>query len=192
MDKDPIRQFKLWFDEASAAGVPLPEAFCLSTVSPDGLPEGRMILLKEADASGFVFYTNLESPKAHALAKRPQAALTFYWEPLRRQVRIQGRTERVSDAEADAYFRTRPRESQIGAWASFQSTPLDSRETLEKRFGEFSEKYEGRDVPRPAHWSGYRVVPDAVEFWIERPNRLHDRFLYTRTGGGWSMKRLYP
>ncbi len=170
----------------------LPEACCLSTVSPEGLPEGRMILLKGADESGFVFYTNLESPKARSLAAHPHAALTFYWQPFRRQVRVLGRVEKVTEDEADAYFHTRPRESRLGAWASLQSEPLDSRETLERRFGEFSKKYEGREVPRPPHWSGYRIVPDEIEFWIERPMRLHDRFLYARSDAGWKITRLYP
>jgi pyridoxamine 5'-phosphate oxidase len=192
LESNPLLQFRLWFEEAARSGLALPEACCLSTVSPEGSPEGRMILLKGADDAGFVFYTNLESPKARALEACRRAALTFYWETLRRQVRVEGRSEKVTDTEADVYFRTRPRESQIGAWASLQSEPLDSRVTLENRFEEFSKKYEGRDVPRPPHWSGYRIVPDAIEFWVERPNRLHDRFLYTRKGGAWAMARLYP
>jgi pyridoxamine 5'-phosphate oxidase len=192
LDKDPVKQFQLWFDEASASGVPLPEAACLSTVSREGEPEGRMILLKEADERGFVFYTNFNSPKARSLQAHPLAALTFYWEKLRRQVRLVGKTEKVSDAEADAYFDSRPRESQLGAWASFQSEILDARETLEKRFEELSRKYEGKDIPRPAHWSGYRIVPAKIEFWIERPNRLHDRFLYELKGKEWVVTRLNP
>lgn len=192
MDKDPVKQFQAWLSEASASGVPLPEAACLSTVSGNGEPEGRMILLKEADERGFVFYTNLNSPKAQALQAHPQASLTFYWEKLRRQVRLTGRTEKVSGAEADAYFQSRPRDSQLGAWASFQSEVLDKRETLEKRFAELSRKYEGSVIPRPVHWSGYRIVPDKIEFWIERPNRLHDRFLYERKGKDWTVTRLNP
>jgi pyridoxamine 5'-phosphate oxidase len=192
LGKDPIKQFKLWLNEASASGIPLPEAVCLSTVSPKGRPEGRMVLLKGANRRGFVFYTNLKSAKAASLKKRPYASLTFYWEKFRRQVRVEGKVEAVSSADADAYFRSRPRESQLGAWASDQSAPLDSRETLEKRYEAFEEKYEGRGVPRPPFWSGYRIVPDQIEFWIERPRRLHDRFRYTRRGLGWKIIRLYP
>ncbi|HEX5037261.1 MAG TPA: pyridoxamine 5'-phosphate oxidase [bacterium] len=192
MDRNPIRQFQLWFREAAASGIPLPEAACLSTVGPKGSPEGRMILLKGADAKGFVFYTNLKSAKASSLRKRPQAALTFYWEKFRRQVRVSGKVTAVSKAEADAYFRSRPRESRLGAWASDQSAVLDSRETLERRFDEFERKFEGKDVPRPPFWSGFRIVPDAVEFWIERPRRLHDRFLYRRKGSKWTVARLFP
>jgi len=192
LNKDPIKQFRIWFEEAAASGVPLPEAACLSTVSPKGLPEGRMILLKGADRRGFVFYTNLKSHKAAALKKLPHAALTFYWEKFRRQVRVSGRTVPVSKAEADAYFRSRPRESRLGAWASDQSAVLDSRETLERRFDEVERKFEGKDVPRPSFWSGFRMIPDAVEFWIERPRRLHDRFLYRRKGSKWTVTRLFP
>lgn len=192
MDKNPIQQFREWFGEATAAGLTLPEAACLSTVSPEGLPEGRMILLKGADEGGFVFYTNLESAKARSLEAHPHAALTFYWEPFRRQVRIQGKVTLVSDAEADAYFRSRPRDSQLGAWASHQSEPLDSSETLGRRYGEFEKKFMGQEVPRPPHWGGYRIIPETVEFWIERPHRLHDRFLYTRQGSGWVITRLSP
>jgi len=189
---DPIRQFTLWFEEAKAAGAPLPEAFCLSTVSPTGLPEGRMLLLKGVEEAGFVFYTNLNSPKAVSMGKKPKAALTFYWEKLRKQVRVVGSVVPVSESEADAYFHSRPRDSQIGAWASFQSEPLESRQTLEKRFEDFSKRYENREIPRPEHWSGYRLKPDTVEFWVEQPNRLHDRFLYEEKNGTWKITRLNP
>lgn len=192
MDKDPVIQFRLWFDEAAASGIALPEAACLSTVSRNGEPEGRMILLKGADEYGFVFYTNLNSPKSQSLLAHPRASLTFYWEKLRRQVRLSGAVGKVTDAEADAYFHSRPRDSQIGAWASEQSTALDARATLEKRFEEFSRKYDGKDIPRPSHWSGYRIAPEKIEFWIERPNRLHDRFLYELKDGEWAVTRLYP
>lgn len=151
-----------------------------------------MLLLKEAEASGFVVYTNLKSRKAAALKKNPRAALTFYWERLRRQVRVTGRVKAVSEPEADAYFASRPRESRIGAWASEQSAELPSRKLLENRFEFFSKKFAGKDVPRPSFWSGYRIVPDSVEFWIERPKRLHDRFLYRRKNGRWRVTRLYP
>jgi pyridoxamine 5'-phosphate oxidase len=192
LQRDPVRQFRLWFREAQASGAPLPEAACLSTVSPKGRPEGRMILLKGADARGFVFYTNLKSPKAASLRKHPYAALTFYWEKLRRQVRLAGRVVPVTKTEADAYFRSRPRDSRLGAWASEQSAVLDSRETLERRFEAFEKKFKDADVPRPEHWSGYRIVPDVIEFWIERPKRLHDRFAFRRKGGKWKMTRLFP
>ncbi len=193
LDKNPIKQFSLWFDEAKARPeIQLPEAMCLSTVSPSGDPEGRMLLLKGYDEGGFVFYTNFDSPKAKALAKSPKAALTVYWEDLHRQIRISGKVQRVSDAEADAYFASRPRLSQIAAWVSRQSEPIESREALEKEFAAVEKKYEGKEVPRPSFWGGYRLIPDRIEFWKERPNRLHDRFLYTRRGDRWDMKLLYP
>ncbi len=151
-----------------------------------------MMLLKGFDADGFVFFTNLNSAKARSLKRTPQAALNFYWEKLRRQVRVQGTVQAVSDTEADAYFKTRPRGSQIAAWASEQSRPLTSREFLEKRVKELEKKFEGKEVPRPTFWSGFRLVPARMEFWIERPSRLHDRFLYTRQGDDWTITRLSP
>jgi len=165
---------------------------CLSTVDAQGWPEGRMVLLKGFDERGFVFYTSIKSAKGKSLAKHRRAALTFYWEPLHRQVRIQGSTRLVSDEEADAYWRTRPRLSQIGAWVSHQSEPLPSNVLLIKEAMKLGLKFMGREVPRPPHWTGYRVKPRAIEFWQGRPNRLHDRFLYTRTAKTWRIQRLYP
>lgn len=194
MDKNPIKQFALWFEGAKGRSeIQLPEAMCLSTVSPDGEPEGRMVLLKGYDESGgFVFYTNFDSPKSRALAQNPKAALTVYWEALRRQVRISGTVERVSDAEADDYFASRPRLSQIAAWASCQSAPLESREALEKEFAAVEKRFEDKPVPRPPFWGGYRLIPSRIEFWQERPNRLHDRHLYIRRGDRWEMMLLCP
>lgn len=157
------------------------------------MPQGRMILLKEADDRGFVFYTNLESAKGRALAAHPRAALTFHWDRMGRQIRVEGEVERVSDAEADAYYASRFRESRLGAWASRQSAPLASREELEARVAEFGARYPGDDIPRPPHWSGFRLVPARVEFWQDRPGRLHDRFLYgRRDDGAWEITRLNP
>ena len=190
---DPVEQFEVWFADARARSpLELPEAMCLSTVDEDGDPQGRVVLLKAVEDGGFVFYTNLHSPKVRHLRKRPGAALTFYWEGLDRQVRIRGDAEPVDEETADAYFRTRPRGSQVGAWASDQSTPLGGREELERRFEEEERRFEGREVPRPPHWSGLRVVPRVVEFWQGRPDRLHDRFRYTREGQGWRIERLSP
>ncbi len=190
---NPLEQFAVWFQEAkNNPEIKLPDAMCLSTVDEKGFPDARMVLLKGFDESGFVFYTNFNSPKAKSLLRVPQAALTFYWEKLKRQVRIRGTTKKVSEIEADAYFKTRPRDSQIGAWASDQSATLDSRATLEKKFQEFSKKFEGAEVPRPKHWGGFRLVPSQIEFWTECPNRLHDRFLYIRSPKGWAMQRLAP
>jgi pyridoxamine 5'-phosphate oxidase len=194
LQKDPISQFQIWFDEArQCSEIKLPEAMCLSTVSPQGFPEGRMVLLKDFNSRGFVFYTNFESPKAKSLEDCPKAALTFYWEKLRRQVRIQGTVQKVNDAESDAYFQSRPRESQIGAWASRQSEVLSGRKALDEKFKEYRKKFEGREIPCPSFWGGFRVVPKSIEFWQERSSRLHDRFLYTRqAGGGWKIVRLSP
>lgn len=193
VSEDPIRQFGSWFDEARRCrGLLLPEAVCLGTVSPDGAPEGRMMLLKGFDAAGFVFYTNLESQKAESLKATPLASLTFHWAPLGRQVRIQGRIEKVSDSEADEYFGSRPRGSQIGAWASRQSAPIPDRQALEGRFAELEKDYQGKEMPRPPYWGGFRLVPERIEFWQERPNRLHDRFLFKREGGRWVVTRLSP
>jgi len=165
---------------------------CVSTVDPKGRPDARMVLLKTYDERGFVFYTNLHSPKGKQLHHQPYAALTFYWEPLKKQVRIQGKTESVSDAEADAYWKTRARLSQLGAWASKQSEPLSSRTILVKDVAKLAIQYGVRPVPRPAWWTGVRVIPQSIEFWRGRLNRLHDRFLYTRKGDEWQVQRLYP
>lgn len=191
---DPIEQFRDWFQAAQDdKEVLLPEACCLSTVGADGYPEGRMVLLKDVDARGFTFYTNMRSPKGRALAAAPRAALTFHWARLKRQVRAQGDVELVSAQEADAYFRQRPRSSQLAAWASEQSERLESRARLEERMAEMERRFADGEVPRPPHWSGYRLLPRGVEFWQERPSRLHDRFLFQRgPDGRWFAARLFP
>jgi len=190
---DPIALFDTWLREARQAGVPLPESMALATVAPGGQPSVRMVLLKHADSDGFVFYTNLNSRKAADLKANPRAALCFHWPELGRQVRVEGSVTPVSGAEADAYFATRPRESQLGAWASRQSSVLASREELELRFSRAGLEYQGRDVPRPPFWSGCRLRPAQIEFWKKLPNRLHDRVLYIRAlAGGWAAQRLYP
>lgn len=165
---------------------------CVSTIDPQGYPDGRMVLLKEFDERGFVFYTNLNSIKGKSLKKLLRAALAFYWEPLKKQVRIQGKAEIVSDKEADAYWKTRPRLSQLGAWASKQSEPLSSRARLVAEVARLAAKYKFSPIPRPPFWTGVRVVPRKIEFWQGRANRLHDRFLYTKRGDRWRMHRLYP
>ena len=189
---DPIAMFSEFFEEARRCGTLEPDAMVLSTVDDGGRPSGRYVLLKEADQRGFVFYTNLESRKARALAANPYAALCFYWPLIDKQVRVEGSVERVPDAEADAYFASRPRESQIGAWASTQSALLASRESLDRRVQDVRDRFEGRAVSRPAFWSGFRVVPAAIEFWTRHPARLHDRALYAREDGRWERTLLYP
>ena len=194
LSPDPVEQFGRWFAEAETdSRIVFAEAVCLSTLGPGDTPEGRMVLLKHFDARGFVFYTNLESAKSRSLEGHARAGMTFYWQPLGRQVRIRGAVEAVSAAEADAYFACRPRGSRLGAWASDQSRVLDSRAALEARLAAVEARYADREVPRPPHWSGYRIVPDAIEFWQEGASRLHDRFEYRRSGeGGWEVRRLYP
>jgi pyridoxamine 5'-phosphate oxidase len=192
MASDPFQLFDDWFAEARASEINDPEAMALATASADGRPSVRMVLLKGHGVDGFVFYTNEQSAKADQLRENPRAALLFHWKSLRRQVRIEGTIERISAAEADAYFATRARDSQLGAWASDQSRPLDSRETFEARFEEVKRRFEGADVPRPPHWGGYRVVPERIEFWTDRPYRLHERRLFTRAGADWTEGLLYP
>jgi pyridoxamine 5'-phosphate oxidase len=189
---DPFEQFDRWFKEAAASGAILPEAMSLSTTTVDGHPSSRMVLLKEVDRRGFVFYTNYESRKSEDLAANPFAALLFWWGALERQVRIEGAVEPVSEEESDAYFRTRPRGSQLGAWASEQSSVISSREVLEKRLAELEAEYTDREVPRPEFWGGFRVLPTEIEFWQGRANRLHDRLLYRREENRWVMERLAP
>jgi pyridoxamine 5'-phosphate oxidase len=191
---EPLRLFAAWFADAKRAEPVNPEAMTLATVDPDGLPNARMVLLKGFDERGFVFYTNRDSIKGHELAATPKAALTFYWKSLQRQVRLRGNVEPVSAAEADAYFASRSRMAQIGAWASKQSSALESRLAFEKAIARFTAKYAVGTVPRPPHWSGFRVVPQEIEFWQERPFRLHDRIAFARQrpDAPWRKTRLYP
>lgn len=192
MSTDPHLLFDQWLAEARALEPNDPEAMALATATADGRPSVRMVLLKGHDGRGFTFYTNLQSRKAEELAGNGQAALLFHWKSLRRQVRIEGAVTPVSDAEGDAYFASRARDSQLGAWASDQSRPLDSRATFEARYEAMRERFAGIEVPRPPHWSGYRVVPERIEFWQDREHRLHERRLFVRTESGWQEGLLYP
>jgi pyridoxamine 5'-phosphate oxidase len=191
---DPVEQFHLWFGHAVDSGIVQPEAMTLATVNGAGQPSARIVLLRHLDARGFVFFTNYESHKGRELAANPLAALVFFWEPLERQVRIEGGTERISPAESDAYFKTRPRGSQLGAWASIQSSILASRDVLEERVRHLEKQYANVDeVPRPPNWGGVRVVPVRIEFWQGQPSRLHDRILYRKdAAGSWLRERLSP
>jgi pyridoxamine 5'-phosphate oxidase len=189
---DPIELFTAWFEAAKEAGILLPEAVALATASTDGLPSARMVLLKHADANGFVFFTNYGSQKAHELDTNPHAALCFHWAVLQRQVRVSGSVARVGADESAAYFATRGRGSQLGAWASKQSQDLPRRADLEQRVKDMDAEFAGRDVPLPAFWGGYRLTPARIEFWQGRADRLHDRLVFTRDGAGWSTRRLYP
>lgn len=192
MSHDPFALFADWYAEARASEPNDSNAMALATADAEGHPSVRMVLLKGHGPDGFVFYTNRESRKAAELAENAHAALLFHWKSLRRQIRIQGPVSLVSDAESDAYFASRSRDSQLGAWASDQSRPLDERATFEKRFEEVKARFKGGDVPRPPHWGGYRVTPSRIEFWLDREHRLHERRVFTRTDSGWDMGMLYP
>ncbi len=192
-DANPIIQFQTWFDQALAADLPDANAMTLATVNAEGKPSARIVLLKEVDDHGFVFYTNYNSRKAQELAVNPWAALVFWWAPLERQVRIEGEVEKVSTQESEAYFASRPFGSQLGAWASNQSEVIASREELEAKMRELEQKYDNQTVPKPPHWGGYRLIPTEIEFWQGRPNRLHDRLRYRQqSNGGWLQERLAP
>ena len=192
MTDDPFALFDIWFTEARASEPNDGNAMALATTTPDGRPSVRMVLLKGHGPDGFVFYTNLDSRKGGELAANAHVALLFHWKSLRRQIRIEGVVAPVDDATADAYFATRSRDSQLGAWASEQSRPLADRETFEARFAEMQARFEGQDVPRPTRWSGWRVTPDRIEFWQDRAHRLHERNLYVRNGDIWTKGLLYP
>ena len=190
--ENPIELFRAWFDEARQCGLREPTAMCLSTSTPEGAPSSRMVLLKAVDDRGFVFYTNLGSRKGQQIAANPNVALNFYWMPLGKQVRIEGIAEPVASEEADTYFASRDRQSQIGAYASKQSHPIEGYFELERRAAEFALKFGVGKVPRPEFWSGYRVLPSAIEFWMEKPFRLHERLVYTRTESCWTTQWLFP
>ena len=193
VDPDPLVQFQAWFDEAAAAGVRMPEAMALATAAPGGAPSVRMVLLKDAGPDGFAFYTNRRSRKGRELEANPQAALLFHWAALGRQVRVEGPVERLDHTASAAYFATRPRGSQVAAWASAQSQPLTGRDALEQAVGRTAERFAGADVPLPPHWGGYVLVPSCYEFWQHRDDRLHDRVRYEpEPGGGWRRERLAP
>ena len=189
---DPIARFGAWLAEAERSEPYDPNAVCLATCTPDGRPSARMVLLKGVDARGFVFYTNLESRKGAELLANPRAALCFHWKSLRRSVRVEGPVEQVTPAEADAYYATRPRGSRIGAWASRQSRPLEGRWALERAVAEYTVKFGIGEIPRPEHWSGFRVLPERIEFWRDMPFRLHDRQVFHREDEGWRVEALYP
>lgn len=190
---DPLQQFRQWFEQAQAAQVPEPNAMTLATVAPDGSPSARIVLLKGLDDRGFVFFTNYDSAKGQALAVHPQAALVFLWHELERQVRVEGRVEKIADAETEAYFHSRPEASQLGAWASPQSQVIAGHQVLEDNFAALRDRYSGQPIPRPPHWGGYRVIPTRIEFWQGRPSRLHDRLNYRfDETGQWAMERLAP
>ena len=192
LDRDPLRQFSAWFEEARAAGVPVPETMTLATATPDGRPSARMVLLKGVDERGFAFYTNRESRKGRELAENARAALVVYWQELGRQVRVEGRVELVGDEEAAAYWTTRPRGSRLSASVSPQSEVVPSRGWLEERVADLDGRSAGADVPLPPFWGGYRVVPEVIELWEHRDDRLHDRVRYTSEGDGWRLERLAP
>lgn len=193
-ERDPFEVFDEWFAEAKDCGLKEPTAMALASADETGAPSLRMVLLKGFGPDGFVFYTNYESRKGRELLANPQAALCFYWMPMGRQVRVQGRVEKVTDAEADAYYASRHRDSRIGAWASQQSRPMATRYDLEKSAAKYAAKYAIGDIPRPPHWSGFRIVPRLIEFWTEKPFRLHERIVFERSddSGSWTTSRLYP
>ena len=192
MDPDPVAQFRVWFEKTIDADLHEPNAMILATATTDGKPSARTVLLKGYDERGFVFYTNYEGRKSDELEVNPMCALLFYWGELERQIRIEGRASRLSSEESDVYFAGRPRGSRLGAWASEQSRPVEDRSVLEERVRALEKEYEGRDIPRPPFWGGYRVNPHTIEFWQGRENRLHDRLVYHRSGGRWMMERLQP
>jgi pyridoxamine 5'-phosphate oxidase len=192
VDRDPLAQFDQWYGQARWTGLPMPDSFTLATVAPDGKPDARMLLLKGVDEKGFVFYTNYESRKADEIAKNPNATMVFHWNELFRQVRVEGRLEKVTAQESDAYFQSRLRGSRIGAWASKQSSVISNREELEAKVREIELRYKGQPIPCPPFWGGFRLIPERIEFWQGRPSRLHDRLCFVREGSGWKMLRLSP
>ena len=192
LNKNPIVQFSKWYDEALLKDIEFPEACCLSTISENNYPDGRMVLMKSFNDDGFVFFTNSKSNKGKHLKKNPRGSLTFYWETLSKQVRIQGNISSISASDSDQYFSSRPRGSQIAAWVSLQSKELRGRDELDQRFLKFEKKYLDVEIPRPPHWKGYLLIPKRIEFWIGKENRLHDRFLYEFVNQGWEINSLYP
>ena len=190
---DPIAQFRTWFDQATAEGLPEPNAVTVSTATPEGRPSSRVVLMRGFDERGFVFYTNYQSRKGREIEENPHAAMCFFWQPMERQVRIEGRIEKTTEAESDDYFRGRPTGSKLGAWVSNQSGVVPGRSTLEAEMEAIKTRFPGEEIPRPPHWGGFRVVPESVEFWQGRRSRLHDRLVYRRADdGGWRVERLAP